>query len=275
MRYIELIEEYNPLKFMQGPEFEHLIQKYKYEIKHALQFNDGYKGLYRGINSDHPIIVATTEGYNRKSSESYNYINMLTDKLPSWKAWPKRTKCIICTSNIENSFSFGSPYLVIPTKYGIFAKTNDIDFWRTLPVDLPFNGPNGVNAFNELLHKIILLGNEIYDIKLMDDNIPEMFLRFFDDLADKAIDDPTLTYIKHVEKHGKLLSYEEYGVLSNIKKTNALEFFNKILDPSVNCQLVQSYHTLDNYDANEVWFEGEAIFVKKEYIDLFKQAVGL
>ena len=109
--------------------------------------------IYKGMTSCGPYILSDPSKIQRESANTYNYYTVLFDNLPSWSEYPKRSKSLICTSELNIAFGYsdtkenGALYIVIPkdnTKIGI-CPTYDI--WDA------FDGKLDLIALNNKLHQ--------------------------------------------------------------------------------------------------------------------------
>jgi hypothetical protein len=222
--------------------------------------------IYRGMKTSNIYEFGTTADLSRRASNTYNIVNKLTEVLPSWQDWPKRTKSFICSTSISYTKGYGQSFRVIPLKHTGFAISNREDFWYMLPN----NFPGTVSNFNEIIHDILLkvrVSLKMWDIDpdLLDDNPLDLI-----DTLDKISN----IYKNNQEIKNKLaLTYNENLLLTQIANKGIKEFLNTELDPNKNGKLIYEVSNLPT-GMHEVWFEGEALFINDYHWLEFKKVVN-
>jgi len=124
--------------------------------------------FYRGIDGAIDFGVIDPSKFTRKSRNTTNYYTLMIDNLPSWKAYPKRSKSIICSTDREmaSRYSSGQNALrVIPYDGTTIGVCSGVDIWWSFdttsgPLFLLNNKIDGIlkqlegfNASNELKWK--------------------------------------------------------------------------------------------------------------------------
>jgi hypothetical protein len=105
--------------------------------------------LYRGIMNFQGSwgVVDPKSSSERKSAHTSNHTTLLMDNLPSWKAYPKRSQSIVCSTYQENAGSYGKLYHVYPSDQCKFGVVPDVDVWQGFDISLN----QSVSVFNRLL----------------------------------------------------------------------------------------------------------------------------
>ena len=106
--------------------------------------------IYRGFNN------GVTESYfidpskfTRRSMNTDNYYTLLMDGLPDWKNYPKRSKSIICTTDIVYAGDYGEAYNVFPFDGANIAVCNAADIWGGFKKNI-----HHLKWFNKCLNEI-------------------------------------------------------------------------------------------------------------------------
>jgi hypothetical protein len=93
--------------------------------------------LYRGFTfNDDFGIVDTNKGKERESAYTENYYTLLFDNLPSWKKFPKRSRGLVCSTNMQyaSNYGYGQPFYVIPFDDSKIAVAPSHDIWESFKV---------------------------------------------------------------------------------------------------------------------------------------------
>jgi hypothetical protein len=199
--------------------------------------------IYRGVN----VVVGfgyinTNKGEPRISANTLNYSTLLMDNLPSWNGWPKRSRSIICSTNYDDSDSYGKVYYNIPYDNAKIGICSDHDVWRSFSYIR-----NGINSFNNLLENLM----KIYDIKRSEKDW-NIFVKALQELQNKfdynTLPDDEKYYI---EKHKSVLD-----MLFNGK--NIIKNLDHIFDPDTN-KFKMGINNLQ--PDREIFIQGECILI--------------
>jgi hypothetical protein len=253
MRYKEIIESYES----QGDE---LLIQYKDAIDDYIKEQ---KFIYRGMKNSYPVIFADGSKLDRKAANTSNYVNKLTEVLPSWQNWPKRTKSFICSGEHSSADGYGWVYHVIPLENQKIGSCGTNDFWLTIPNHLEFHIE--VNDFNNFIEKVIDVARHIrgreYAPKT-DDYVQNIFdsldlvLNVYN-TEDKELRNKLLNSLGHFR-------YNLLGsIAENFKGMKPIEWLSKCLDPSVKCELYNSKNEIKSTEY-ELWLSGKVLFISNE-----------
>lgn len=101
-------------------------------VKSQAYHNDGEPYLWRGVRNDEPAGLVNPESGTRSSQNTANFYTIAFDTNPANKAWPKRSKSLICTTNerVANGYAKGSTLAVYPLKGVSLGVVDNADFWR-------------------------------------------------------------------------------------------------------------------------------------------------
>jgi len=202
--------------------------------------------IYRGIKNFKQDFgyINSNKGELRTSANTLNYVTLLIDNLPSWKDYPKRSKGIICSTDEGTAYNYGETYQVFPydnSKIGICPEHDMWDsFYNT------FKGHYIIPDINELLKNTF----KYYDIKV-DDNNWNSFKNGLEKL-DLGIILKDEFYEAYYQKLAKIL-FET--------NKNIIQHLNDILSPIKN-NFRLGIDNVKTYTDNEIWIQGECIFMR-------------
>ncbi len=90
---------------------------------------DIYRGTYTSIPNGFGYLDPR-QGRERVSANTYNHMTLLMDNLPSWKAYPKRGRSVICSVSANIAENFGEAvYYVYPYDKCKIGIVPDSDIW--------------------------------------------------------------------------------------------------------------------------------------------------
>lgn len=182
--------------------------------------------------------------YNRDSylqkysTETTNYTNFIIDQFPSWEGFPKRSKSIIFSHNMEKSFGvFGDElYLVIPFDNSKFGISPSFDLWDSYNNMIKFDdGYINLGGRTNISMELIKLGAPIeYDKfkswidDISPDEIRNKSTKFYEIYLEYEKDKMDLLFSEWLniifgpskwyggENEGSTFEYVNYGELLNI-----------------------------------------------------------
>lgn len=229
-------------------------------------FDGDFSAICRGMHDVGEMTLASPK--NRVSENTTNIYTMLfSEILPSWKKYPKRNHCFVCTNSIRVAKGYGNRiYFVIPkndTMVGICPKN---DIWSSFEesgiailryLNDVMSGMFRI-AFDTSIDTIAMYGTkkEMVDcLKLVNsnsinkirDSFSAPYADWFWSMLDKMEAQPKLTFINclddllNPEKNGfKLMPLKEY---------------------STNTEYIDNEH--------EVWFDSSALFIKDSFYEKY------
>ena len=99
--------------------------------------------IFRGLRHrrDGEFYIVDLTGVNRHSANTNNFFTMMVSEiLPSWSLFPKRSESLICSGNRSTASGYGVTYRVLPLEEDHLAIANSEDFWDiTRESSGPFN----------------------------------------------------------------------------------------------------------------------------------------
>ncbi len=134
MRAHELIEDrtYGEQPRRSKPlDLDEAITLIKTHCSDALREERSNCRIYRGINLDSDAAYFDpSQAQPRRSRNSDNFVTLIMDNSPPWKAYPKRSRSMICTNSLGKAMAYGHVYMVLPyngTNIGVAPK---YDIWE-------------------------------------------------------------------------------------------------------------------------------------------------
>lgn len=208
-----------------------------------------YRGLSKGTY--HTAIVSPSN-FERKSKYTSNYYTLLMDNLPAWKQYPKRSKSIVCTTDIRYAVDMGggAAYRVLPFNGSKIGVCPSSDLWGAFKLDI-----DGLDDFNygiRAMIKVYELENKVEDTNKYSDLV-ELF-----DLIDKA-----------KQEHGEMSNPYYRVMFKSYFETDVklIDFVKEIFDPKRHKFSLETTKTFKNIHNREIWTDGTSVLINLESID--------
>ena len=215
-------------------------------LKNCKQAIKAYKNgseMFRGVdhNNDY-LYIDPKKGIRRSASGIPNYYTYIMTNEKEWKAYPKRSRSLICVTERSSAEGYGDPYIVFPydgAKLGICENT---DIWHS------FKNVEHINIFLRTVKSVFVL---VYGIRGDYDN---SFKTFKD--ACKKVDNDSLnpSIIDDMFNHSKGFKYTG----------NFYKDLCKVFSPD-GFKLAKIGDNLGAY--HEVWTDSECIMVNERIIN--------
>ena len=261
MRFIEYLSEGRSISITEKEANKLLKSKDYYDSTYGTP-------IYRGLeNMKERFLFVRPSKFQRQSANTDNYYTLLIDNSERWKKFPKRSKSLICSTDIDYASEYGTVYRVIPkvgSKIGVCSKQ---DIWDSFKVYLPL--------VNDLINKLIDEKN-VSNIHYINDyyDLGDLFLDYDiwrtdisidimahmeDDIDEKELVREILNDLFN-DSNYLLSQFIEH--LIDGKKT--IDFFEDILDPNKNnFELVKAgNHKIPK--EREVWTDGDCLLISEE-----------
>ena len=202
--------------------------------------------IYRGVEGfyDDYGYINSNKGRDRESAYTRNYTTLLIDNLPSWKGWPKRSKGIVCSSDNDYAYNYGSIYYVIPYDNALVGVAPKEDIF----VSFKFLKGEVVRQFNTWLFRLF----ELFQIK--EPKTYKELKSAFTDIHDFADDE-------YFEQSQNVIS--KYHIFDSKDYMNRLD---NLLNPNKNGFKMGVKNIKPN---REVWIQGECLMVDEDEINTF------
>lgn len=227
-----------------------------------------YVEIWRGVKSyDYGDIVVVSPGTRISQNVNNLYTRLLSDILPDWKDYPKRSQSFICTNSKNLSSFYGNSYLVFPengAKIGICPRADIWDSFR-----LTLNHPS-IPEFVAEIRAILSIANEksLESINnlLVDGTVEEILLAM--DRATEFLHTPVnITSIYDIRMKDEFI---------NNKNLTLLDYIQKQLDPIKNGFVSTTIEqlTLSQTKEHEIWTDATCLMIDKESVSRLNK-VGL
>ena len=228
-------------------ETENLFEKYKDEIKFALdKYNQGIV-IYRGSETyqeDILYIDPTTRTTDRKSANTYNYYTLWMSNNLQWAEYPKRNRSLICSTNYRNAKIYGVVKIVVPLidcKIGICPK---FDLWKSF------------NLVNE-------------DLEDLNSWLLSRFKNKWPDQDNKNVTYPQLLQkLKEINSTDTNEFYNAFFEKKLKRYGNAENMFEMMLDPTINKFQLSTWKQFNikqpdgRLNSNEVWLSAPCLLIE-------------
>ncbi len=191
--------------------------------------------IYRAIKSsnDKYAFVRPNQFERESAYAEYNFYTLLLDNLLSWKNYPKRSKSVVCGSDLDMiSSRYGGRYIVLPKNGSKIGVCPNYDIWFSFH-ELYIRHIENLDDFNDVLHMI------------WDNDIPKTYQEMVKQEIIKT---------GNIENH-----FSDYDDSENF----VADYLNKILDPDDNgFEIIKSGQSMN--DGCEVWTEGDCLLYRTE-----------
>jgi len=108
--------------------------------------------IYRGKRGDLDyMLIAPGRGKLRRSHNTRNYYTLLIDNLKVWSAYPKRSRSIVCSTNIGKASGYGELYIVFPYNTAKIGVCPTDDIWDSIQSNYQYD----LNTFNRMLQSLL------------------------------------------------------------------------------------------------------------------------
>jgi len=201
--------------------------------------------IYRGAGgSDTEYqFIDPTKGKLRRSRNTRNYYTLLMDNLTPWKAYPKRSRSIVCSTDKYKAGGYGSLYIVLPYNNAKIGVCSNRDIWDSFKI------VRNLASFNRIVQHLI--STEGKSIKDLDKNWKTLLANFKDSEAyiQSGLYVQDKKYINIWQ--GNILYDDIYDKIVNGQSYR--QVFNKLLDPKANGFKLKSPSNMVFPKEVEVW----------------------
>lgn len=210
--------------------------------------------VYRGIyDSRDAALIVSPSNFERKSRNTSNYYTLLMDNLPAWQNYPKRSKSIICTTNLNYANDMGESYRVFPYDGSKIGVCPDDDLWASFGLDI-----HSLETFND---SIGIMMDNFTDYSEDDIHTYNDLLKLFDKFDD--------------HKSGFNIDRDSLPVYFNFKlfepyfetDVKLIDFAEEIFDPKRHKFKLENTKTFKNVTFREVWTDGTSILLNSKIAD--------
>lgn len=215
------------------------------------KFNKAWKNnikIYRGAVERNEIFLyidpSSEKHEPRESANTVNYYTWIIDNSQRWKEYPKRSKSIICSTDVNMADNFGDIYRIFPIKDAKIGVCSSDDMWVSFKIPNTYS----LDDFNDNI-SVIFNSNRL--------PTPSTWEKFKNscDVVDEER--------RPIESNYPKKSYEDaYKFYEKFLGSNMglLEYLDSLLDPKLNdFKLVKVGTPLPNN--REVWISDPCIMV--------------
>lgn len=221
---------------------------------YSKSYKSKYK-IFRGINGGGAadfLYIDPSKGKTRTSANTKNYYTLIIDNSPMWKSYPKRSRSIICSTDIDTAGVYGIVYNVYPVNGAEIGVCPDSDIWNSFAQSFPDADWTSLEDVNLFLERMMLLNGA--DVKMSDKSYNNMIKSF------KIIEKER----KPLRNYTNSTSSGEYSrFYDNFLEsgTTLLDYMEDILSPTKNnFKIMKSGDNIGN--DNEVWIGSPCVLIK-------------
>ena len=143
----------------------------KPEYSQALTAYDNGFAIYRGdwnIKKSSDFGAEIVPGLRVSQNTSNVYTRLLSDLLPSWKAFPPRNRAAICTTSASNASDYGDSYVIFPENGTEIGICSDYDIWNSFDDNIQKYKICNMAEFNEAIIEFISIVDGISEDGVVD-----------------------------------------------------------------------------------------------------------
>jgi hypothetical protein len=233
-----------------------LYQKYRSAIdfainKYAANGSAIYKGSSR-YHSDDKLFMRDPMSFPepRRSKNTMNYYTEWVDNSPQWEKFPKRSRSLICSTNVTTARTYGNVAAVVPiidTKVGVCPQN---DWWNSFRTTSYDHNPDEINRFvHEVLkdNGVFLNGRTV----TYDEFAPHL----------RSAD---------VEKHDASVFTEDLKDIA-IELGGLVGLMDHVFDPAANGFKLTTWRQFGVTRDHEIWLSAPCVMIK---LDIWDQLVN-
>lgn len=251
--YLENIEDIR--KALSLPEYSQAVEAYK----------NGHR-IYRGHKQQEDYLGMIVTPGIRKSQDNANvYTKLMSEILPSWSAYPRRDRAVICTNDFDyaKGFSKKYPFLVFPqnnTKIGVCPR---YDIWDSFP-RIQEKNCHTIKSFGNFLIEFISIVLNL-DVK----EVENIFLQ--DSVTVSKIFRTVNTQCKKIKQKIKNNVIpnpfeNKHEIIQYLFNNIGVYYLTDLLDEYLMNPYENNFRLVDidniPYGSNELWFEGQHLMVR-------------
>ena len=202
--------------------------------------------FYRGMRTENMgVSYVDLTKTTRKSQNTSNWYTEIFDNHFEMADYPKRSKSLICSTDLDYAYGFGNQvYVVLPVKNSKIGEVRELDIWDLDPIEL-FGHSGTLDEINDFLGKIIRLGLNTRECSF------QLLRKFDSEIKDESSE--VFNRIQHSE-YSDLLDRDDF--LNDFLRT-ILEVYSPDMLGVVSSTPATFRHAGDQ----EVWFDTGAIII--------------
>lgn len=202
-----------------------------------------YKGILRNKNIIGDAVILDPTAIGRRSRNTQNYYTLLIDNLPNWSKYPKRSKSLIMSTNLNTAKIFGDIYRILPFNNAILGVCSHSDIWDSFR-----NVCKSIDRFNNVLAK-----SDISDY-----NYAEFLTQFF--ISKDRV-------VKNLKLQVSSRPITDFLAIANAlekitTKNQLVKYLNNLFDPTKNGFTTQKVDTKIIEFNREVWTSSKCYLIR-------------
>jgi len=211
--------------------------------------------IYRGLKlSPNYQFTNPAKAQPRRSlGDIGNYYTLLMDNLPNWKKYPKRSRSLICSRDINAAKGYGDAYVVFPYNNATFGVCPELDIWISFLGNI-----SNLRTFNRDLKKLLILTT--HGVKNFDkdwNRLTKSFKMSEERIKNNLIPNDTINNFK--------LSFKQW-IIEILNGKTYIETFKKYMDPNKNnFDLTKDPTTITQ--RRELWTDSKCVLVYHQLVD--------
>lgn len=217
---------------------------------HSIAYKSKYR-IFRGVNGSGTdfLYIDPSKGEPRVSKNTSNYYTLIIDNSSKWKSYPKRSRSIICSTDLGIADDYGTSYNIYPINDAKIGVCPEPDIWRSFEKTLG-NDWMSLEDMNAFIGRILSFNNVNSD----SDKSYDAMIKSFKIVDKKRKPMP----FENISSHKELLSF--YDKFLSSGKT-LLDYLDGILSPTKNgFKMAKAGDQMG--DNNEIWTSSPCVMVK-------------
>ena len=234
--------------------------------------------IYRGsFDRGATYWIVNPAAVGRASANTSNEYTILMSELPSWKAYPKRSRSIICTTDSETAESYGQIYaVVLPNRFNL-GICYDNDLWDSFTYLKKRTGSSAEN-FNDAFGSLIEAttgeswsaekGHTLADIKEKAAIIQQWLVQNFDKAP---------PHKKELARLFKITRFFQERLNESSPPDALFKMIEALFDPDRNqferVTSLSKLPTYSTYGSREVWTDTPCLLIEAASYRAFRERV--
>jgi hypothetical protein len=241
-----------------------------YYQKNCSNWNLNDAQIFRGTrDKNKKFSIYSPSKHERISANTSNVYTKLINILPAWLKYPKRSRSLICTTNVyraqdfvKDSENLNGIYVVIPTNGSKIVIAPKFDFW------VSFKKTKSMADFNDRFSWMVedLLNKNINYDNITDNNFKLLL---------NTLEAKIKTYNFPADYFG-VFNFNKWKKILNSTKTKFINILDDILNPEINDFMListKNQSILKKSNDNEVWTDGDCLLISLQEFEEFKNKV--
>jgi hypothetical protein len=227
-----------------------------------LAFTENDHALYRGMKMNNEVaIIAQPSTGERRSENTFNFYTLFIDENKYWEGFPKRSKSLICSTNIERAREYSrkassSLCVVFPKNGSLIGIVPAEDIWD---VGVPFLNTQ-LETIQEFAELIAYYTQTSFPSTNRIKNMQQLKAAISPDLLDELVKEHTVgdSELREKLKNSRGLDFDVDKVFAYIEKQwhPDLLYFD----------LIRTRELSSISDDQEVWTDGDCLVIEENFV---------